>query len=174
LKNKRNLSDSNRRKWPRLKPEAIPFLKSINFSQGSEVRVIDISRGGVLLETEVRLRPQMKLLLKLITTEGIVKMEGHVLRSSITSLTGVPKYRSAISFEHPFHMLDDLSAALEEQARDIPSEAAAPAMPDTSGDQPLMDPDSGCRSLNGEESAILTVIAQDGVSLQEMFKLNDW
>ena len=151
----------------------MPFLKNVDFNQGSEVRVIDISRGGVLLETEVRLRPQMKLTLKMVTTEGVIKMEGIILRSSITSLTGVPKYRSAICFRNPFHMLDDLTAALEEQKRELLAEEASPAARDISGDQPLMDPDNGC-GPNSEEPAILTVIAQDGVSLQEVFKLNDW
>ncbi len=154
-----------------MKPEAVPFLKNVDFNQGSEVRVIDISRGGVLLETEVRLRPQMKLTLKLVTTEGVVKMEGLILRSSITSLAGVPKYRSAISFLHPFHMIDDLSAAMAEQAQELQSEAAAS---DISGDQPLMDPDSGCSNFSSEEPAILTMIAQDGISMQEMLNLNDW
>jgi hypothetical protein len=168
------LAESNRRQWPRLKPEAVPFLKSVDFNQGDEVRVIDISRGGVLLETEVRLRPQMKLTLKLVTTEGVIKMDGLILRSSITSLTAVPKYRSAIAFTHPFLMLDDISAALDEQARTLPAETAAPARRDASGDQPLMDPDTGCAIPQNEESAILTMIAHDGVSLQDMFKLNDW
>lgn len=167
--------ESNRRKWPRLKPEAVPFLKSVSFSQGSDARVVNISCGGILLETEVRLRPQMKLILKLVTTEGVVKMEGHILRSSISSLTGIPRYRSAISFDHPFQMLDYLSmesAESEEATQVLPSEPTAPAVVDTGSDQPLMQFDpSG--ALN-DDSAILTVVAQDGISLQEMFKLNDW
>jgi hypothetical protein len=178
-KNKKDFSESNRRQWPRLKPEAVPFLKSVDFSQGTEVRVVNISRGGILLETEVRLRPQMKIFLKLVTTEGVVKMEGHILRSSISSLQGTPRYQSAISFEHPFHMLDDLSADLEdteeseEQTQGLTSESTAPAMIDIGSNQPLMPPDPG-GSMYNEESAILTVVAQDGVSLQDMFKLNDW
>jgi hypothetical protein len=175
-KDKKDFSESNRRQWPRLKPEAVPFLKSVDFNQGTEVRVVNISRGGILLETEVRLRPQMKIFLKLVTTEGVVKMEGHILRSSISSLSGTPRYRSAISFEHPFHMLDDLSADLEEsgeQTQELTSESIAPAMIDIGGNQALMPPDPGGSILN-EESAILTVVAQDGVSLQDMFKLNDW
>ena len=138
--------------------------------------MVNISRGGILLETEVRLRPQMKIFLKLVTTEGVVKMEGHILRSSISSLQGTPRYQSAISFEHPFHMLDDLSADLEEseeQTEELTSESTAPAMIDIGSNQPLMPPDPG-GSIFNEESAILTVVAQDGVSLQDMFKLNDW
>jgi hypothetical protein len=174
-KTTKELLESNRRRWPRLKPEAVPFLKSVSFSQGSDARVINISRGGILLETEVRLRPQMKIILRLVTTDGLIKMEGHILRSSISSLTGIPRYRSAVSFAHPFHMLDDLSAELTDSAEPIealPSEQAVHSKIGLNSDPPLMQPDSG-RVMN-DNAATLTVIAKDGVSLQEMFKLNDW
>jgi hypothetical protein len=69
-------------------------------------------------------------------------------------------------------MLDDLTAALDKE--ELQSEAASSAIPETNGDQPLMDPDSGCALPEDEDSAILTMIAQDGVSMQDMFKLNDW
>jgi len=174
VKRKKDFSDSNRRKWPRLKPEAVPFLKSVDFNQGSEVRVIDISRGGILLETEVRLRPQMKLTLKMVTTEGVIKMEGLILRSSISSLQGAPKYRSAICFLHPFHMIDDLTAAMAEQEQALQPESAAAETPEICGDPPLMDPDTGCSIPDNAEPAILTMIAQDGVTIQEMLNLNDW
>ncbi|MBN1568503.1 MAG: PilZ domain-containing protein [Acidobacteria bacterium] len=173
-KNKKEHAESNRRQWPRLGPEAVPFLKSVDFSQGSEVRVVNISRGGILLETEVRLRPQMKIFLKLVTTEGVVKMEGHVLRSSISSLKGTPRYQTAIAFVHPFHMLDDLSAALKESEEEngLSSETNEPPILITDAEVPVVQLDSG--DIIKEESPILTVVAQDGISLQDMFKLNDW
>ena len=68
-------------------------------------------------------------------------------------------------------MLDDLSAESAE-ATSIPAERATPSKIDLSNDQPLMLPDSGV--VFNAESATLTVIAQDGISLQEMFELNDW
>jgi hypothetical protein len=147
-------------------------LKSVTFSQGSEAEIINISRGGVLLETEMRLRPQMKILLKLVTTEGVIKMSGYILRSSISSLKKTPRYRSAIAFENPFHMLDDLSAESEEEIQASPLEQPETAVIDQGSDRQSVQPDPG--SLLDEESAILTVVAQDGISLQEMFKLNDW
>jgi hypothetical protein len=174
-KSKRDLSESNRRQWPRLKPEAVPFLKSVSFSQGDEARIINISRGGILLETDVRLRPQMKLILKLITTEGIIKMEGQILRSSITSLKGIPRYCSAIAFAHPFHMLDDLSEEVSEPAgeiQELSSELTDPATTNTGTTQPSMQSDPGCQP--DENSSILTFVAQDGISLQDMFEMNDW
>ena len=172
---KKTKSELNRRQWPRLRPESVPFLKSVDFSQGSEVRVVNISRGGILLETEVRLRPQMKIFLKLVTTEGVIKMEGTILRSSISSLNGPPRYQTAVSFLHPFHMLDDLSAAMAESAEktgEPSSETIEPPIIDVDGEQPILQLDSGSTII--DESPILTVVAQDGISLRDMFKLNDW
>jgi hypothetical protein len=97
-----------RRQWPRLNPENIPFLKGITLNQGNEAHVVDISRGGALIETDVRLRPQMKIVFKVITTQGTFRITGSVLRSSIKSLQGTPIYQSAIVFENPLTMLDDL------------------------------------------------------------------
>lgn len=136
--------------------------------------MVNISRGGVLLETQVRLRPQMKIVLKLVTTEGVVKLEGTILRSSISSLQGPPRYQTAIAFVHPFLMLDDLSAALAESEESAaePPEAIAPPIIDVDGDPAFLGLGSGC-TIN-EESPVLTVVAQEGVSLQDLFKLNDW
>jgi hypothetical protein len=168
--NRRDSSESSRRQHPRLKPSCVPFLKSVIFNQGCEAQVVNISRGGILLKTEVRLRPQMKIFLKLVTSDGIITMEGHVLRSSISSLDGVPRYQSAISFEHPFNMLDDLSSELEEQKQE--SQPKSTSVIDTTNDLPSMELIPG--SKLDRDSAILTVIAQDGISAQDMFKLNDW
>jgi hypothetical protein len=170
FKKKKKKPDTDRRRWPRLNPSAIPFLKGVALSQGTEVQAIDISRGGMLLETEVRLRPQMKIHLKLVTSEGIIKIEGCVLRSSITSLTGVPKYRSAIAFEHPFHMLDDLS---EESAAAIPESQPEPGDILQESNQPSFQPIFGALD---EGSSILTFVTPDipGANLLERFKMNDW
>jgi PilZ domain len=171
-RNNRDLSAANRRQYVRLKPAAVPFLKSVAFNQGFEAQVVNISRGGILLETDVRLRPQMKILLKLVTTEGVIKMEGQIIRSSISSLNGVPRYQSAISFEHPFHMLDDLSAELEEQKQESLPESTMLSEIDAANETPRMELIPG--SILAGDSAVLTVIAQDGMSMQDMFELNDW
>ena len=83
------------------------ILKSVN--DRSDIQVIDISREGLLLETEARLRPQMKIQLQLATREGLIKIYGSVQRSSIASLKGVPRYQSTVTFENPSHESEDLS-----------------------------------------------------------------
>ena len=108
---------------PEENQSAVPFLKDVH--DGSEIQVVDISREGMLLETEARLRPRTKIQLKLATREGLIKINGCVQRSSIASLKGVPRYQTAIAFENPFRGLDDLSqdsetASVDEQETDEP------------------------------------------------------
>ena len=112
-----------RRQWPRLNPANIPFLKGITLNQGNEAQVVDISRGGALIETDVRLRPQMKIVFKVITTQGTFRITGSVLRSSIKSLHGTPVYQSAIVFENPLTMMDDLEPPVVDTAADVAAEA---------------------------------------------------
>ncbi len=171
--NKKKFTGSDRRRWPRVNPSDLPFLKGVAFNQGSPVHVIDISQGGMLLETDVRLRPQMRILFKIATNEGVFKIAGNVLRSEITSLKGGPRYQSAIVFEHPFHLLqqnDNENRPAESQG---PSPEPVQPVPDESNDQrpqatPVVEPE--------DTEATFTLIALDanGISLQENLRLNDW
>jgi hypothetical protein len=109
---------SNRRLFPRRKPTDVPFLQNVTFNEGSEARALNISRGGMLLETCVRLRPQTKILMKLTTNRGTFETIGHVLRCSIVSLKTGPHYHAAISFEKPFRMMNRLADYPAEQFQD--------------------------------------------------------
>jgi len=165
---------SNRRKWPRLNPEDLPFLKNVEFSQGKEIQIVNISQGGLLLETEMRLRPDLNIVIKLVTTEGIFKMDGTILRSSIFSLKGVPKYRTAIAFHHPFRLLDYVKIEAKDQAQQASTDFMVPEVHEDSDSHP---PQQKSPNNDTEKApAILTVVASDasGVCLQESFKLNDW
>ena len=97
-----------KRQYTRLSPENTPSLKGISMSQGSTARVVDISRGGALIETDVRLCPQTKIGFKVLMANGDFRVTGSVLRSSIKSLKGAPIYESAIVFENPLTILDSI------------------------------------------------------------------
>jgi hypothetical protein len=173
--NKKKGDGENRRRFPRLNPADIPFLKNVEFNQGSDVRIINISQGGMLLETETRLRPDFKIYLKLVTTEGVFKMDGTILRSSISSLQGAPKYRTAIAFERPFELLTEFGKTPEK-----PKEEAAPEIkkPETASgkkdEAPLQN--GSPENAVSKDPAILTVIAgnSQGIYLNKSFEVNDW
>jgi hypothetical protein len=170
---KRDQSEPNRRRYARLTPSAVPALKSVSFSRGAEVKVVDISSGGILLETEVRLRPQMKILLKLVTGEGILKVDGHVLRSSICSLEKVPLYKSAIAFDNPLEFIDKFAQSPAKQKSEGRKATDTLKMEGINGEEPSSQIGPG-NSSSDDTTAVLTVTAQDGVSLQEMCDHNDW
>ena len=157
---KRKKTEPNRRMYPRLKPQEVPELKGMELGQGKEIDVVNISRGGMLLETEMRLRPELKIVLKANTNRGALRIEGVILRSAICSLEGGPRYRSAIEFRQPFELLPEESDSDADMAqKDRVSQAG------TTTDAEV---DHG--------SALLTVIAQDdkGFYLEESFSLNNW
>lgn len=169
-KRRKRVQESERRRWPRLKPSSVPFLKSVTLSQGTEVQAVDISRGGMLIETEVRLRPQMKLFLRLVTSDGTIKLEGSVVRSYITSLKGVPKYQSAIAFDNPFHMIDDLS--------EVPAPAISEAQPENAMDSLSAKPSSFEPILGqfDQSSSVMTFLTpkNQASDIRDRLKINDW
>ncbi|MCL2878288.1 MAG: PilZ domain-containing protein [Acidobacteria bacterium] len=114
MKKAYDIAAPTKRQWTRLSPENTPSLKGIALTQGNTARVIDISRGGALIETDVRLCPQTKITLKVLLEQGDYRITGSVLRSSIKSLTGTPIYKSAIVFENPLTALDSLEPAKAE------------------------------------------------------------
>jgi hypothetical protein len=169
-KSRKKVNEIERRHWPRLQASSVPFLKSVTLSQGTEVAVMDISRGGMLLESEVRLQPQMKILLRLVTSDGDIKLEGSVVRSFIASLAGAPKYRSAIAFEHPFHMLDDIS---EETAASPFESAIETGMPQPQNAVLSFMPIHG---KFDESTSVMTFVTPNlqAADLENRIKANNW
>ncbi len=166
--------DTNSRQWPRFSPAEVPSLKSISSNAGMEMKVVNVSRGGALLETEVRLPPGTGIMLKVVTVEGVIQIAGHVLRSSVSSLKGIPKYQSAVAFESPLHILDDLteeSICVPQRSR---AEGAASGELSSEGEQTLSEP-VHCRDSKacGPILSVSACEAQD-TALYEMLKLNDW
>ncbi len=166
---------TERRRWPRFEPKDLPFLKSVAFSQGGEVQVINISQGGMLLETERRLQPKMKVQLRIDASSGAFDIEGQVLRSSITSIQGAPRYQSAIAFKYPIHMLlDNVKADPAEQTQKASSDSMPPPASTQNGDK--QSPPGLKRAETKAKPATRTAVANDptGLSFSETFDLNEW
>ena len=157
-----------------MKAEDVPFLKSVELYQGKEIQIVNISRGGILIETETRLRPDFKIMLTLVTTEGIYKRDGMILRSSISSLNGIPKYRTAIAFKQPFELMDVFDDESTDPARQTYSDDQKREIQDEAdGNECQQD---SPESEKEKDHAILTIVASgaNGIHVQESFELNDW
>ena len=106
---------------PRFPPDAFPSLKGACLVSGSEVKLINISKGGALLESAERLSPSTRISLRLITAEGIIQLYGQILRSTICRLNGGLWCRSAVAFDKEFPLQTGSSTA------DSPPDARAPS-----------------------------------------------
>lgn len=103
-------SGENRRTSPRLSPSAFSAPVAISLNSGSDVSLINISRGGILLQGTEFLRPNTKIALNISVADSIYKVLGRVLRSTVSQLKGGMQYNSAVVFDADFAELDNLTA----------------------------------------------------------------
>ena len=78
---------------------------------GSEVRLIDFSRRGVLLESETRLLIGARASIKITTTDAVVTVAGYVVRSRVAGV------RDAALVYHTAMALNDDLGLLEQAAQ---------------------------------------------------------
>jgi hypothetical protein len=75
-------------------------IDSVRVRRGVPVVVVDVSAGGVLVETSHRLPPGMPLEIHLERKTGISTVRGRVLRCGVVRLTASSVcYRGAIGFD---------------------------------------------------------------------------
>jgi hypothetical protein len=75
---------------------------------GREAAVIDVSTGGILIETLHRLLPGTTIELQLTLADRCTSVRGRVLRSTVACLRhGRILYRGAIAFERPLAPLPE-------------------------------------------------------------------
>lgn len=94
----------DRRTSPRYESSAIPNLKSINQIGGPEVKLINISRSGALIEGPERMSPGSVIWLQIVTTGAVYHLKGHVVCSTTSSMND-QSFQSAIAFDRDFTVL---------------------------------------------------------------------
>ena len=106
LKGKARQNYYSRRGAPRFDASAIPSLKSINQVGGPEIKLINISRGGALIESQEPLSKGSNICLRLVTAKNVYLLKGRIIRFSASSMNGnVLQYQSAIIFDEDFTIL---------------------------------------------------------------------
>jgi hypothetical protein len=96
----------NRRTHERLKPGDVSWLKGARVKYGPDVHVIDISAGGVLLETENALTQNSNIVLELTGGASPIVLPSKVLRCRIASLGEILRYQGACAFRKPLPLGD--------------------------------------------------------------------
>ena len=93
-----------RRKAPRFNASAIPNLKIINQFGGSGIKLINISRGGALIEGSERMHPGSRISLQLFMAKSVYPLKGRINRCGPSS-TNNKVFQSAIEFDEEFMLL---------------------------------------------------------------------
>jgi hypothetical protein len=154
------------RRWPRFRISEVPSITGVSSNAGSRIKVVNISRGGALLQTNERAAPHTKIQLNFATSEGVIQLTGFVLRSSVSSPKGMPQFQAAVAFDRPLRVFDE------------PQEPTA-SMPQSgefsSGSIELL-----YKPTEDEESAMIPAFLaihfckDKDFAQDETFKLNDW
>ena len=72
------------------------------------VKVIDISRGGLLMECGVRLDPNSQIRLKVVGVERTLLVPSRIVRCHVTALSEARVlYRAAVAFNSPLSFVDE-------------------------------------------------------------------
>jgi hypothetical protein len=125
--------DSERRGHLRLSPDDVRWLRSARLKYGPDVRVLDISTGGMLVETDGQLRPDANIVFELSGPTNSILMPSKVLRCRVASFADVMRYQGACSFKRPLEIAELLKQAITRNT----GAAAATAAP-----QPRTSPSS--------------------------------
>src|SRR4051794_10217605 len=78
---------ANRRSHVRLPPSELAWIREVRLKYGPRVSLIDLSAGGALLQTDVRLRPGTDMVIEIIGSE-VEAVPFRVVRSELAVLSG--------------------------------------------------------------------------------------
>ena len=103
--NERPLTNDERRKAPRVPPDCTPWPRDALLRPGQEVVLLNVSRGGALVESGNRMTPGVRTELQLL---GAVRriIRGRIERCHVSALDPL-RYRGAIVFEERLDWRDD-------------------------------------------------------------------
>jgi hypothetical protein len=119
---------SNRRVHERLKPRDLQWLRSARLKYGPEVKVIDLSAGGMLLETESELAPDANIVVELTGAASPILVPSRVLRCRVATLGEILKYQGACAFKRPL-TLPELAARSRRVKEAAPARSLAQTAP---------------------------------------------
>jgi hypothetical protein len=124
-------SGADRRTAPRLPPNSFSAPISVSVNSFDDLSLVNISRGGALLQSRQVLRVNLKIALKVAVGGKIHKVMGRVLRSNIVGLQGGVQYHSAVIFEEEFSALEGLLGDPEPKVSTSALDAVSPLYKET-------------------------------------------
>jgi hypothetical protein len=95
---------AERRVHQRLRAADLKWLRGSRVKNGPDVTVVDLSAGGVLLDSDVQLKPGAVITLEIVGA-GTVEVRSEVLRCQLAALRDAAAvYRGALAFKSPIDL----------------------------------------------------------------------
>src|SRR6266508_514030 len=86
---------ANRRTHLRLSADDVLWLQGVRIKYGADVRVIDISAGGILVETASEIRAETTVVFEVSTADTTQLIPARVVRCNRVAHNGVTRYQTA-------------------------------------------------------------------------------
>lgn len=102
---------ADRRAAPRRSRDQIPHITSVKV-RSEDVEVINVSRGGILVEGTLRLNPGTENPVEISCVNALVRPRGRVVRCQVMGLSAKGlRYQIAMAFNRPLALLDEEEAS---------------------------------------------------------------
>lgn len=119
--------EADRRTHLRLSAEDVLWLQGVRIKYGDDVRVIDISAGGLLVETDNPMKADATVVFEVSGPDCTLLAPARVVRTFTESHDGLTRYRAACAFKRPLSIPDLLSTHRNEvTAPPSPTRLAGP------------------------------------------------
>ena len=126
----------NRRQHRRIPASAVPSLTA-RISGGAAVKLLDVSRRGVRLETNLHMRPGQTVCIRFVAADATVTLTAAVVRATVAHVDsdGI-RYETALSLAGDLLLCDQLHEAAMQEPESDGTTASTPAL---TGLAPVVD-----------------------------------
>jgi hypothetical protein len=115
------------RSEPRWRAEDWAWLRGARFKYGPDVRVVDISKGGVLIEAGSGVPCHARVVFEFSGPDTRILVPARIVRSGLDVVDGAPVYRGAYAFQRPFRLADEFVEKRDQSAAADATEPEATA-----------------------------------------------
>jgi hypothetical protein len=128
----------NRRQYRRVPAGMLPSLTA-RLSGGAPVKLLDVSRRGVRLETPLHMRPGQTVCIRFVAADATVTLSAAVVRATVAHIEadGI-RYETALSLAGDLVLCDQLQDAALQEPEPQPAEPTA-TPPAANGLDPVVD-----------------------------------
>ena len=142
---------------------------------GGEVKLLDFSRTGILIESDARLAIGAKATIRLTTTDASLTVRGEVVRSKVAGVNGTIVYHTALALQDDLSSLEKVvPAAPEKPAKGTDDAMAAADASDGSEHASSLDLESGVEAPVDPILEFLATVPHDLAELRRRAAVNNW